>query len=170
MTAPVVFEWTGETMRPLKRFHNLANAQYVVGQTYVLVEQNERSITSHNHQFAWLDEAWKSLPESIADLFPTSEHLRKHALIEVGYFDETILDVGSRAGALRVAAQMRHDDEFAHIVVRGVLVVRRTAKSQKRIKMQPGAFQDSKQKILEYVSGLIGVSPDALHRNAGKAA
>jgi len=147
-----------------------ADKEYVIGQVYAMEEINSRSHASHDHQFAWLAEAWANLPEHLADQFPTPTHLRKAALIDAGYFKETILDAGSNAAALRVAAVMRSDDEFARVVVRGPLVVRRVAKSQKRSEMRGREFQEAKTKVLEIVSAMIGVAPDDLAKNASKAA
>jgi hypothetical protein len=167
MTAPVmIYQWTGEAMEPLRRFHNLAADQLVIGQTYRLVEEAERSEISHDHQFAWLNEAWKTLPESIAEDFPTAESLRKRALIATGFYDEQLIDAGSQAAALRVAASVRSfpGEDFSHIVTRGPLVVVRRAKSQKKNRMGAEDFQKSKTAILEWVSALLGITPEQLSK------
>lgn len=169
--APVVFEWTDDgVMRPLPRFTQLCDRQFVVHETYCLVVEEERSAATHSHQFAWLHEAWKQLPEDVADLYPTATHLRKRALIEAGFYNETVVDAGSNAAALRVASTLKARDEFALVTVRGPLVVIRDAKSQSRRAMKRAEFQDSKQKIMEIVAGMIGVAPEELAKNAGKAA
>jgi hypothetical protein len=145
----------------------IADAEFVIGQVSMMEEWQSRSVQSHNHEFAWLAEAWSQLPERMADDFPSPEHLRKRALIDCGFYNETIIDVGDRAGALRVCAQMQADDEFAYVVTRGKIVVRRTAKSQKTRgagAMERKTFQASKTAIMEYVSALIGVSPDELRK------
>lgn len=145
-----------------------ADRAYVIGQEYSLTVWEPRSSASHNHQFAWLTEAWRNLPEPLADLYPTEEHLRKRALIEAGYYDETIIDVGNKAGALRVAAAWRGANDFALVIARGPVVVVRTAKSQARGKMDRKTFQESKTAIMEIVAQMIGVTPDDL-RNAEAA-
>lgn len=168
-TPPTIFRYEGEGVMQALR-PNAADRIFVIGQKYTLEEVYERSAATHAHQFAWLAEAWAQLPESIADQYPNPEFLRKAALIDAGYYKETILDAGTNAAALRVASQMRSDDEFARIVVRGALVVRRIAKSQKRGEMTARDFQDAKSKIMEIVSALCGVTSDDLKRNAGQAA
>lgn len=168
--SPVTYRWDGDVMVPLPRHHNLVNAQFTVGGLYRLVEESERSQLSHDHQFAWLTEAWRNLPDNLAELYPSPNHLRKRALIEAGYFDETVVDAGSNAAAIRVAAAFRAREEFAHVVVRGPMVAIRTAKSQSRRAMKAPEFQASKTAILEIVAGMIGVAPDELERNAGQAA
>lgn len=163
---PLHFEWDGEVMRPLNP--RAADRQYVVGAHYVLEHREDRSEAAHRHEFAWLREAWMNLPEPLADLFPTPEHLRKRALVDAGYYDETLTDCGSNAAALRVASRFRALDDFALVIVRGPLVAMRTAKSQSRRAMDKATFQASKSAIMDVVAGMLGVTPDALQH--GQAA
>lgn len=157
---PQGFTWNGEAMVP--RSPRLADKAYVVGENYLLVTYEQRSISSHNHEFAWLKDAWLNLPENLADQFPTPEHLRKRALIDGGFYDETIIDVGTNADALKVASAFRSREEFSLVIVRGPAVVIRTAKSQSRRSMNKHDFQASKTAILEIVSNMIGVKPEQL--------
>lgn len=159
MTA-LPYRWTGKVMEP-ERLHL---CKFVPGNTYWL--EKERSEDSHRHAFAWLRQAWKNLPEDFADQFPTSEHLRKAALIQAGYYDETIIDCESRDVAVQWASFARRKDDFAHIVVRGTLVVIREAKSQSRKAMGPAVFQASKEAVLGIVAHMIGVAPEDLEREA----
>lgn len=159
-TRPMIFQWDGETMVP--RHPRAADREYVVGQVYVLVEHEGRSEASHRHEFAWLKDAWLSLPENLADLFPTSEHLRKRALIDAGFYDETAVDAGTKAAAIRVAAAFRSKDDFALVIVRGSAVLIRTAKSQSRRSMDKETFQRSKTAIIEIISAMLGVKPTEL--------
>jgi hypothetical protein len=165
---PLYFRWDGEYMVPLRP--SAADRHYVIGQDYRLEVREERSVASHAHEFAWLTEAWKNLPEEVADLYPTPDHLRKRALIQAGYYDETIIDVGTNAGALRVASAIRAREEFSHVVVRGPLVAIRTAKSQSRRSMNKQEFQASKTALMEVVAAMIGVATDELVQTTAKAA
>lgn len=167
---PLLCEWTGEGFRPLGRSAREADAQFVIGQRYRLAEIEERSQSSHNHEFAWLAEAWRNLPEDLTDEYPSPEHLRKRALVQAGYYDEQIIDAGSNAAALRVAAAIRVRSEFSLVIVRGPIVVIRDPKSQSRRAMGNKLFQESKSAVMEIVSNLIGVAPDELRREAGRAA
>lgn len=161
--APIVFEWTDEgAMKPLARFAKAADDAYCVGETYRMEVVEARSVVSHNHQFAWVHDAWLNLPEDIADLYPSSEHLRKRALIEAGYCDETTVDAGNNAAAIRVAATIRALDDFAYVVVRGSIVIIRRAKSQSIRAMGNKDFQASKRAILDIIAGMIGVQPEVL--------
>lgn len=170
MPAPIVTRWDGEAFRPLGRSARECDAALVVGRNYRLEILDERSAKSHNHQFAWLTEAWRNLPEDLLDIYPTEEHLRKKALIQAGFYRETILDVGSKAGALRVAADYRARDEFLLVIVRGSIIVIWEAKSQKRGAMLAKEFQASKTAIMAVIADLIGVEPEQLEREAGRAA
>lgn len=167
---PLTYQWDGEAMKPVGRFAREADRHFVIGARYRLEEVSERSDISHRHEFAWLREAWKQLPEDLADQFPTVEHLRKCALIQAGFFHEVVTDCGSNAAALRVAAMARGMDPFAYAVVRGPLCVVRTAESQSRRAMDKARFQDSKTKIMAIVAELIGVTPETLNQNAERAA
>ena len=162
------FRWEGDGFKPLRP--KLADQTFVVGKVYWLDEEQRRSSLSERHEFAWIREAWKNLPEKVAEALPTPDHLRKRALIDAGFYDETIIDAGTQSAALRVASFARSKDGFAYVVTRGPLVVVREAKSQSRRAMDGKAFQASKTAIMEIIAGMIGVSPSDLETNAGKVA
>ena len=157
------FTWNGEAMIPMRP--KAADKEYVIGQRYWLEQASERSWISHQQQFAWIGEAWANLPENLADLYPTPEHLRKRALVQAGFYDETIIDAGSKAAALRMAAYARGADEFAAVFVRGPLVIVRKAKSQRmhgHDRMDRAEFERSKTAIMAVIAEMIGVTPDEL--------
>jgi hypothetical protein len=160
MNHPTAFRWVDGVMRPTHP--RLAASRFEDGEDYLLTAVEHRSGKSHDHEFAWLAEAFKNLPEDIADNFPSVEHLRKRALIMGGFYHETIVDAGSNAAALRVAAFMKAKDQFSHVVVRGPLAVERIARSQSRRTMDKAEFQASKTAIMEIVSAMIGVEPETL--------
>lgn len=163
---PIMFWWDGEAMRPAAPVYaKRCDEAFVIGEKYNLVEHQERDGDYHKQQFAWIREAWKTMPERLADQFPTPEHLRKKALIECGFYHETIIDAGSNAAALRVAVILRAIDDFAHVVVRGKLVARREAKSQSRRAMDREEFAASKTAILDHIAALLEVDPATLARS-----
>ncbi len=157
MPAPLTYRWDGDAMIPLVHCRAKANEQFVVGQAYRMTEYEERSLATHNHEFAWLHEKWLNLPEALAPLYPSEEHLRKRALIQAGYYTETAIDAGSNAAALRVAAAVRALDEFALVIVQGAYVLVRRAKSQSRRAMKKDEFQASKTAIMEIIDEMIGL-------------
>lgn len=169
-SAPILYQWTGEAMAPVGRFRRECDASFVVGEKYRLAPYEDRSLSSHNHEFAFVAEAWKNLPEDIAAEYPTPEHLRKRALIAAGYYREQAVDAGSNAAAFRVARFVGLLEEYSVVVVQGPLVVIRTPKSQSRRAMDKRTFQASKQAILDILAEMIHVEPQALLQNAGAAA
>ena len=163
MTIPVIiYEWSGEALVPLTRFHSVANAALVVGEQYRCETIAERSQASHNHYFAAIFDGWLNLPDALAMDFATAEHLRKHALIMAGFRDERKLVCSSDAEARKVAAFIRPHNEYAIVSVAGDVVVEWTAKSQSMKAMGKAQFQASKQAVLDYIAGMLGVEPDAL--------
>ena len=170
---PMTFQWDGDAMVPLMRFRKEAAAHFVIGQDYRLTEFEDRSMTSHSHEFAWLREAWKNLPEDIAPLYPSPESLRKRGLIEAGFFYETITEARSPAEARKIAALVESLDEFAYVRIDGHIVITRRAMSQKmrgKHAMDRKTFQESKTALMEIVATMIGVTPDQLAENAERAA
>lgn len=170
MDSPIIYVWDGTSMVPLPKFERKCNEQFVVGYKYLLEEIHERSVKSHNHAFGWLTESWRQLPEEYIDLYPSPEHLRKRALIAAGYYNETIVDAGTKEGAFQFAATLRARDDFAMVSVSDTIVVIRDAKSQSRRSMKKKEFQESKTKIMDIIADLIGVTPEQLLENAGQAA
>lgn len=157
---PMTFDWNGEVFVPLHP--RRADKYLTVGHRYTLVQHFERSSATHNHEFAWLSEAWQNLPEAMAERWPTPEHLRKWALIRAGYSDSHTITCNSKAEAVRVAAFIRPIDEFAVVILNGTTVTRYTAKSQSRRAMGAADFQRSKELIMDVIAKLIGVKPAAL--------
>ena len=159
---PVAFTWDGEAMKPIHP--RIADREYVVGERYMLAPFEQRSIASHNHEFAWLHEAWMTLPEHEAARHPTSEHLRKFALISTGYSDSQSIVCSSKAEALRFAAFIKPMDDYSVVIVSECVVTRYTAKSQSRRAMGSKEFQESKDKIMEFIAGILGVTTDDLKK------
>lgn len=173
--SPMAFRWVadvladdGGAMVPIRA--QSAARRYKDREEYVFVEYHDRSLESHDHQFAFIGEAWKQLPEKVMDLYPSPLALRKAALIDTGWFDEELIDCSTKAAAERVAASIRKRSDFSLVIIRGVFVIIRDAKSQSRRAMEKKDFQASKTAILEWVAALIGVTPETLTQNAGRAA
>lgn len=166
---PLLYTWNGEAMQPLPRFAKEADKRFVIGERYSLDEIQERSHKSHAHYFACIGNAWSSLPDHIAEKFPSAEHLRKYALIRTGFRDERSIACSSKAEALRLAAFIKPMDEFAIVTVSGPLVSVYTAKSQSCRAMGKHDFQKSKDAVLAFLDELLGVERGATQQ-AGEAA
>lgn len=173
MDAPTIFHWDGDAMVPIERHRQRCDRDFVVGETYPLVIEEQRSGNSHRHYFASLHEAWINLPDDIATQFPTSEILRKHALILTGWCNETKVALSSVEEARKVAAfLMAERSEYALISVSGNVVVKRTARSQSTRgpnRMAKAEFQRSKDDVLNWVADLIGVKPSDLDKHSRAA-
>lgn len=167
---PVEFAWTGDAMQPLGRFRGLCDRQFVIGESYILTEIEERSSKSHAHYFACVKDGWSNLPEHLADRFPSSDHLRKWALIKAGFRDEVTFTASSKAEAVRIAAFLRPVDDTSVVRVKDGVVIRWTAKSQSMRAMGKDDFQRSKDAVLAVIDDLIGTAPGTLSREAGRAA
>lgn len=170
MPLPLPCRWDGDGFVPLQRFAKEADRAYVVGEVYRMAPVEDRSGKSHGHYFAALSDAWANLPEGQAERFPSAEHLRKWALIKAGWRDERSIVAASKAEAQRLAAFVRPMDEFAVVLVSGPVVTVYTAQSQSMRAMGKQAFEASKQAVLDIVAGMIGVTADALYKQAGQAA
>jgi hypothetical protein len=142
-------------MRP--RHPKLADKHFCIGEEYTLVEEEQRSMASHGHYFASISECWRSLPEAGAERFPTSESLRKYALIKAGYRDERSIACASKDEARRLAAFIKPMDDFAVVIVSDATVTVYTAKSQAMRAMGKKVFAESKDAVLRVLSEMLGV-------------
>jgi hypothetical protein len=169
MTAPLPFRWDGESFVPInQRFAKIADAEFVVGQSYDLVVHEERSKRSHDHFFAQVTEIWQTLPEHLAERYPTAESLRKYALVQAGYCKTRHIVCSSSKEAHRFMRELGGDYDFA--AVNGSSVSFFIAHSQSYRAMGKKDFQESKDKVLAILADLIDVSPDVLGQNVGRAA
>jgi hypothetical protein len=141
---------------------------YGQGEVVMLAPVEERSEASHRHAFAWLRDVWASLPEHIADQYPSAEHLRKKALIATGWCDVRDYACASRAEATRLAATLKAElDDYTVIILRDAVVRVARARSQAFRKMNKADFQASKTDVIRWVSDLIGADPQAVAKMAG---
>jgi hypothetical protein len=132
-----------------------AHAVYVVGERYTLAPHQARSMETHNHYFAALQEIWENLPEELALRYPTAEHMRKLALIHKGYHTNQDFVAASKAEAIRLAAFCRQFDEYALVITKEAVVTVYRPKSQSMRAMGKAEFGKSKQDVLDYCEGLI---------------
>jgi hypothetical protein len=174
-TPPVSLKYEGNgVFKALSPFHaKRCDQWYELGTVYDMEPVEPRSMKSHRHEFAWLREAYLNLPEIIADNFIDEEYLRKFALIQVGYCHTRQYVLDSKKDAAMFAAALRDDNLYDVVSVSGPIVTRYTARSQAtrgKDKMTATEFQDSKTKIIGYIAGMVGVTPEELVKNAGKEA
>lgn len=166
--------FTGTALEPdgnfaMSQLHDRLGA----GQVVLVDLDPERSRKSHNHQFGFVAEAWKNLPEELQGMpyAASADHLRRHALIMTGFRHVDMIALGDDTRAARVAERMRHmdarEDRYSITEAKGPVIYRMTAESQRMKAMGGKRFKKSKQAILEWLADLIGVSPEDLAK-AGK--
>lgn len=164
---PVLFVWDGEVMKPAPRFVAMCNRQYTVGEEYPLTLVEHRSMASHNHFFAACAEAWNNLPEDIAKRFPSETHLRRWALVQVGYATHRQTILANAKEARKHAQETREDDEYAVITINGNIVDVWRAKSQALNSMpQKEEFESSKRAVLDLLAEMIQVPRGELSKQA----
>lgn len=147
-------------MAPLHRYHRVCDKQFVVGETYMLENIEQRSSVSHKHYFARLNDLWHSLPEHIAPLYPSVEHLRAYALIQAGFCDVRTMTFQSKRIAEKVVAFVKPSDPFSIVDHRGATVMVFSPKSQSTHAMDKEEFGRSKRAVLEIIENMVGVTKD----------
>ena len=142
------------------------------GEIVIVSIERARSPATHRHQFAWIKDAWASLPEAVMfeDWAQTPETLRKRALIETGYYEQVVIDCEGATVAKAVGRELRNAKREAHgyavAAVRGNMAVVRWPESQSMRAMGGDRFRESKSAILDWIAAQIGVAPEELTRNA----
>lgn len=164
--------WDGEALTPTGHYGLSAAREAMEPGDVVIVEiDHPRSQSSHRHQFAEINEAWRHLPESLqeAPWAASPETLRKHALIATGFADTYSIDCGAKATAERVRMALASAEAGKHgyaiAKVRGPLVVVWTPQSQSMRAMGGKRFQESKQAVLNWIAAQIGVEAEELRRD-----
>lgn len=165
--APIILRYEGDgEFRVLSSYWAArADREFVVGETYKMAEQHDRSSASHNHYFASIAKGHGNLPGELLEIYPSTEHLRKKALIRKGYRDEREYVCASKAAALELVRTIRVLDDYAIIEARENVVRIWTAKSQSVKAMGPKEFQESKQAVLDFIDDLLGVERGATARS-----
>jgi len=160
--------WTGTDLELFPASKAWCSEKLKPGEVVSLEFDRERSDKSHRHQFAWLRTAWENMPDNGEPYLRSPETLRKHALIATGYCNAETIDAGSLAAAERVGAYLSTMANNAHgyalVTVRGRVVTCFTPHSQSYKAMGKERFMESKNAILDWIAGNLGVSPEELAR------
>lgn len=163
----ITYQWDGEHMVPLRRFHRRVNAEFVVGEFYELEVIERRSLKSHAQFFAWLHDRHQSLPDHLAIQFPTEDSLRKHAMIMTGFRRERKFATESREAARKLAGWLKLGgyDDYTLISLHDNVVVEWKPASMKMRgpgSMNAATWKDCKTKVMAWIDELIGVTPTSL--------
>lgn len=162
--APIPCIWKGEAFHPASMAGlREAASRFGEGEIVPLDVAHARSKVSHDHFFAVVAEAHGTLPENLAERFPTPDSLRHYALCKAGHCDVETFVGSSMAEAVRIAAFMRAGvRDGVQVVVSGRSVTRLTPHSQSLRAMGGRVFQESKSAVLEVIADLLETTPDRL--------
>lgn len=166
---PMVYEWAGDGWKPVGRYAREADRYFAIGERRKLADHYDRSEASHRHEFAELREAFHNLPEALARQFPDQDSLRKFCLCKAGFYKaKRHVICPSKSLAVELYRLLSSDYDYA--VIDGNAVTFFTAESQSYRATDRRRFQAQKDGILTVLAELLGVAPEALSANAGRAA
>lgn len=151
----------------------IARRYYVHDEEYPMEVHEQRSSAAHKAYFASIKTAWKNLPESYRDEYPTPEHLRKRALVACGYCNTKTLNCTNGEMAERVMAFVKQFDEFAVVEIKESTVLVHTPMSQSMYgpqRMDRETFHRSSEDVLECLAKILRIKRSDLVKNAEKAA
>lgn len=153
MMFPLQYLGAGEFRCPHK---GRADKELVIGETLTWEIVHHRSSETHRHYFACIKNGWDNLPDSLAMEYPSPKHLRKRALIKCGYCTMQKTVCASAQEAVGLVAFMAALDEFALITLDDCVVTAWKAESQRIRSMGKARFQESKERVLHWISDLVG--------------
>jgi hypothetical protein len=154
--------WTGEAFLPLRKYAAICDASMVVGERYIIGAEPLSSPASRRHFFAIVNELFASWPETHPRQFSTPDHLRRWALIRCGFRVERQFATASKAEARRLATFLAAGDEYAELSVVDNVIVEWKALSQKQHAMGREQFAKSKESVLAFLAGEVGVTVESL--------
>lgn len=160
---PMAFDGV-DCFRVSPNFARQAREHYGAGEVVAMAPREDRSAVAHRHFMASVNQAWKTLPDTLARNFPSAGHLRKFALIQTGHYDATVYPCEFKTEARRLQAALAANDDFAVIVVDGKTVTKLTAKSQSYFAMNRQEFQQAKADVLAYLDDMLGVPAGTVAR------
>jgi hypothetical protein len=168
--SPFLARWDGEQFVPLPFFKKRLARELKAGIVIDLVETNARSVVSHRHYFACINEAWNNLPEAEQEHFPTPDELRKWCLTYTSFCDVKHYQAGSNAEALRLARILKETQDYCRTEIDGRTVRCFTPHSQSYGKMNNRTFQASKDAVFDVLARKLSVTVEELEEAGRRAA
>lgn len=175
----IIYDWTGEVMRPLPFHLDLCLRTFESGKRYKLTQARQRSRESHGHYFAVVTRYWENWPHGYERKFPNADQLRKHALIRTGWYVQIVMAHSCSESAVHYVTTFKRQIDYAEgsIVTteRGTATVMRVAVTQQLlgddgVGMDDEEFQKSKQSVLDFCASVTGISPEQMGREVKKGA
>lgn len=173
---PISYNWDAEAGAMVVKVNDalLARRQFRHGSEYRLAVREDRSDKSQAFYFATLKDIHDNLDDAHRAEYPTVEHLRKRALIKLGYRHVADFPCESEAEAKKMERRLQQffkgDDEYAVIIRSGDVVRKMVAMSQSRDAMDRETFEESKRQVLDLASSLVGATRKEAERNGSKGA
>lgn len=167
MSEQLLATWDGTSFVPLPRHAKQCDAEFVVGERYAIEPQKLVSEKARRFFHAQLHDMWASLPDEIAERYPSVESFRKAGLIAEGFCHKTEAVCATNQQAQALAASYARLDDYVVVEIRDRAICVWTARSQKKNAMEPDERKKANRAVLEWAAALIGVRPEA---EAGRAA
>jgi hypothetical protein len=162
----VVSVWDGEHFVPLKRFAKLCDAQFIIGERYIVEVGWQQSAAKRAAFHATLADIFASLPDDIASKYLSVEHFRKTLTIKAGFATQQDEICASRAEALRLAAIVRGREPYSVVEVSGNIVRIWTALSTAGHAMDGKKFSECVDAVFGLASDMVGVDAKTLKKHA----
>lgn len=108
--------------------------------------------------FAQIRDIHSNLNDDMRRRWTSSETLRKHALIAVGWCDVMTVVAGSKAAAPGVAAALLSKDQYCLIDIRGDVLTMYTARSMSRRVLLKPQFLEVSEKVFAWIEEQTGIN------------
>lgn len=115
---------------------------------------------SRRRFFAAIRDIHASLPDALRQRFPTSEVLRKQALIAVQWCDVATIVAGSKKAAPAIAAFLKMKDPYCLIQERGEVLTIYTARSMSRQALKGREFHTVTDAAFAWIEEQTGINPN----------
>lgn len=158
--------WNGEVLVPVRGYQRQADASLVIGTRYTVEVEEPRNMAQHKGYFARIHEAWQSMPEELLEDYPSSEHLRKRALIKTGYASMTDFVCASSVQAVAAARAFTGADKYALVEISDRAVRIWQAESQSLRAMGSQRFKRSIDEVERWIGDLLEIPPEVMARVA----
>jgi hypothetical protein len=107
--------------------------------------------------FATIRDVHNNLSDELRERFPSSETLRKQALIAAGWCDTMTVLCGTKAAAPGIAAAFKSKDPYCVVMVRGDVLQVMTAKSMSRRSLLKPQFVEISQAAYDWIERQTGI-------------
>jgi len=156
----------GHLVPASKASHAALERDYRVDDVFRVEQVDDPTGSSRRHWRYLIDDAWKTLPEALADEFPEPEHLYQYAKIKAGHCTiEKILCANATAAG--ITAKTRKNRNPYSIVQRhgSVVTIYEPLPTGKGSGVSRKEFQQLKERVLKIVSEIIGVDVETLRES-----